>query len=394
MTQENKPKRPRKTGSLFLRGATFWVQFSAHGRVFRESAKTDKIREAERYLSKRLAEVHNGSFSNLKVERITVAELANDLLRDHRINGKKSIDTVEARWRLHLAPFFYATEQEDGTWANGMRAAQITSETIARYVDKRTEEGAEPATVNRELSLLKRALKLGAEATPPKVRFLPAIKMLKESNVRTGFLEDADYDRLAAECAKEGLWLRAMLACYYTFGWRKSEVLGMRVHQVDLPSRTIRLDVGTTKNSQGRTVKMTEEVFTLLSACVHGKAPQDRVFTRDNGKPVLDIRKVWRKVCIAAGVGELLLHDLRRSGARNLRRLGVGETVAMKIGGWRTASVFRRYDIVSESDLADAARRLDEKRLAQKAESSDTNLTQSRVDVDALVNVNQNARPN
>ena len=139
---------------------------------------------------------------------------------------------------------------------------------------------------------------------------------------------------------------------------------------------------------------MTDEIFTLLSACVHGKGSDDHVFTRDDGKPVLNFRKVWRKVCIAAGVGDLLLHDLRRTGARNLRRLGVGETVAMKIGGWKTASVFRRYDIVSEADLADAARRLDEKRLAQKAESSDTIQTQSRVNVGALVNVSKNARPN
>jgi len=44
----------------------------------------------------------------------------------------------------------------------------------------------------------------------------------------------------------------------------------------------------------------------------------------------------------------------------------------MKIGGWKTSLVFRRYDMSGESDIADAARRLEWKRLAQKAESSDT----------------------
>ena len=38
-----------------------------------------------------------------------------------------------------------------------------------------------------------------------------------------------------------------------------------------------------------------------------------------------------------------------------------GETVIMKIGGWKTASVFRRYDITTTEDLADAAARLDTK---------------------------------
>jgi hypothetical protein len=43
---------------------------------------------------------------------------------------------------------------------------------------------------------------------------------------------------------------------------------------------------------------------------------------------------------------------------RNLRRAGIPETVIMKIGGWRTRSVFERYAIVSRTDIADAMRKL------------------------------------
>jgi hypothetical protein len=41
--------------------------------------------------------------------------------------------------------------------------------------------------------------------------------------------------------------------------------------QLDLADGTIRLEVGMTKNGHGRTVKMTQEVYTLLQACVTGK---------------------------------------------------------------------------------------------------------------------------
>jgi len=55
----------------------------------------------------------------------------------------------------------------------------------------------------------------------------------------------------------------------------------------------------------------------------------------------------------------LLFHDLRRTAARNLRKAGVAEGVIMKIGGWRTRSVFERYAIISQADIAEAIGRLE-----------------------------------
>ncbi len=62
--------------------------------------------------------------------------------------------------------------------------------------------------------------------------------------------------------------------------------------------------------------------------------------------------------CTAAGFSGIVPHDLRRSAARNAVRSGVPEQVAMELGGWRTRSVFARYNVTSESDLADAVERV------------------------------------
>lgn len=107
---------------------------------------------------------------------------------------------------------------------------------------------------------------------------------------------------------------------------------------------------------------MTEEIYLWVSECVRGKGPDDFVFTWKDGRRIKDFRGLWEKVTAAASVPGLLVHDLRRSAVRNMIRRGIPEVVAMRISGHKTRSVFDRYNIVSETDLADAARRIEQGR--------------------------------
>ena len=76
------------------------------------------------------------------------------------------------------------------------------------------------------------------------------------------------------------------------------------------------------------------------------------------GERIQDPRKAWNAACVAAGHPGLLIHDLRRSAVRNMEQAGVPRSVAMKLTGHKTENVYRRYAIVSESDLQEAARRI------------------------------------
>ena len=134
----------------------------------------------------------------------------------------------------------------------------ITTDRIKGHIDCRINEGLANATINRELSALKRMFSLASECTPRKVREIPHIPMLKESNVRKGFFE---YDQFVA--VKEALpdYLKSLATLAYHIGWRKGEVLNLTWDKVDMKQRTIRLDPGETKNEEARNVYMNDDLF-------------------------------------------------------------------------------------------------------------------------------------
>ena len=358
--------RPRGTGCLFRyeHSRFWWMKYYIGKKMCYESTKTGKKREAENILAQRLAEVRTGQFFGPEWERALVDDLIADLINNYRLKGRRSLGDVSARWRKHLRPIFGA-----------MRASEVTTGLIEHYVEKRLEAGARPATVNREVAILRRMYSLALTTTPPKVNpnRVPRFVTLKEGRPRTGFVTREDFSKLRD--AYPDLWWKVLLTVSYTYGWRKGELLSLQVSEVDLADGTLRLNPGTTKNDEGRTVKLTKELRRILRSLIQGKDGTDYVFTRSDGHRVRDFRERWKIACRKAGLGNyvvkhkegkrtknykgLVFHDLRRSAVRNLIRAGVPEVVAMSITGHKTRAVFDRYNIVSEADLAEAAKRLE-----------------------------------
>jgi integrase len=174
-------------------------------------------------------------------------------------------------------------------------------------------------------------------------------------------------------------------------GWRKSAVLQLRWKNVDEAAGIVRIE--TTKSGEPRTLPYAA-LPVLKSLVEHRRELADAVqkergmvvtyvFNR-NGDPIRHFGRSWISACIKAGLGRevrepdkedakgnvvkkgrvverlafKIPHDYRRSAARNLSRAGVPERVIMQLCGWKTRSVFDRYRIVAERELAEGLAKL------------------------------------
>ncbi len=333
-----------KVGSIYRRNGSkfWWIQYFRNGKHYQESSKSEKKTVAKRLLDIREGEIAKGGPPGIIYDRVKLAELIELFLSDYRTNQRKSLERAIISANI-LKDFF-----------GDVRATQITTPEINRFIEEKLEEGYAPGSINRVLAALKRAFHLGHRSTPPKVQTIPYIPMLKESNVRKGFFEHAEFLELRKHLPDP---LNSIATFGYHTGWRKSEILGLKWEQVDLEVGTVRLNPGMTKNDDGRVIYMNAELLGEMQF-LHMNRKGPFVFHR-NGKPIRDFRESWDAACKSAGLDGRLFHDFRRTAVRNMVRSGISETIAMKLTGHKTRNVFDRYNIVSDKDLRDAAQKLD-----------------------------------
>src|SRR5205814_694084 len=99
--------------------------------------------------------------------------------------------------------------------------------------------------------------------------------------------------------------------------------------------------------------------------------PVYRSSLRGPDKDPRSFNKAFSTACRKAGCPGRYLHDFRRTAVRNLERAGVPRSVAMKLTGHKTESVYRRYAIVPKQDLVDGLKRLAEYRTALEMKPDD-----------------------
>ena len=342
---------------IYRRGERYWVQYWHDGQRFRESVLKatgeNTLKGARDLERKRLGELEAGTWVGPDERRIRLSDLRALLDADYRDKDRKSADRVARAWK-HLEVFF----------SGNPRAVHITTDRLHHYASTRREEGAAAATIRNELTALRRAFRVAVERQRLRPGSVPVFPALRVRNARDVFYTDAEVEAVRRELPVE---LRNLWTVAAWTGWRRNELFRLQWAEVDFRAGVVRLNVGTTKNDEGREVPF-DAVPELVAAF---QAQRD--YTRDverrtgrivahvfhrNGKPIKRMDVARQSACRRAGVlapdgRPKVLHDLRRTAARSLTRASVPRHVAMRILGLKTESMWRRYSIIETEDLRD-----------------------------------------
>jgi integrase len=356
-----------------VRQSTIWtIQYQdASGRTQTESSKASDKKKAQHLL--RLREGAAARRERIVVENLTVDDAAKLVVTDYEVNERKSLIDELGRIK-HLLTFF-----------SGMKLSQITTVTIKAYIKRRRSEERivsrertilnangtvtvvpevrrkpSNAQINRETTVLGRMFTLARQ--DDKIINRPHIPKLKEpAQPRKGFFEYGDFVKVRDHLDPD---MRNIAEFEYVTGWRiDTEVLPLLWRQVDFAAGEVRIDdPRSTKNEEARVFPFTEDLRRILKA--------QRKLTEAVDSPYVfchlagvragkrfsygGFYKAWKRAVRAAGVARVP-HDFRRTAIRNLERDGVPRSVAMAMVGQKTEEVYRRYAIVDEAMIREAA---------------------------------------
>jgi integrase len=287
--------------------------------------------------------------------------LMSDLFKRHLADMRRelcdwySIRTESNRIRKNLEPVFGSMD------ASAIRKADIT-----RYIDERLAAGAKPATINRELSALRRSLNLGVEQDLLIDSVVPNIKCLPENNVRKGFVERDVYSRMLQALPRH----QQMLWCFgYYLGIRKGELLKLRWdwllpywHEEEPIIKVPGFDEQgdrITKSGKPHTIPLYHpELRAFVEMALANRNLNCPYLFQFGGRELKYTHTAWESARVVAGAPKLIFHDTRRTAVRLMEQAGIPRAEAMQITGHLTESVYKRYDIASERGAIKAGRQL------------------------------------
>lgn len=313
--------------------------------------------EAEAALQDRQKEIREGRIHGVTPKPF--AEMVEEYLAYKWGKGKRTVDKDAERLTVHMVPFF----------GPDTKTTEITAQRIAQYeqhrataVNPRLKRTVVPATVNREVSILRCLLRLAKKWGY--VREVPTFELAKESKGRLRFLEREEIQRLLDACREsQNPYLHAIVTIAVHTGMRLGEILGLTWDRVDFSRGVIVLVQ--TKGGEPRDVPMSMAVHEALSALRQeratggGKPPSGLVFCKSNGTAWGQIRTAFTVALRKARITKFRFHDLRHTCASWLVMDGASLMEVKELLGHADLKMTLRYAHLAPERLREAVGRLD-----------------------------------
>jgi integrase len=148
----------------------------------------------------------------------------------------------------------------------------------------------------------------------------------------------------------------AMVQMLILTGQRRGEVVGMERAELDLEGRLWSLPKERTKNGRAHDVPLSPQAIALISniPCISGRF----VFSHNGKAPLNGFGKPKERFDALCGFSDWTLHDLRRTVASGMARLGVALPVIEKVLNHASGSfagivgVYQRHDFAGEKKAA------------------------------------------
>lgn len=209
-------------------------------------------------------------------------------------------------------------------WLTGYRASQARE--VAAKIVRDMKPAYKPATINRSLAALKKALSIAWELGMTEVNHGASVKSLPPNNKREVFLTPAQVLKLAEHCAEPvqaAIWI-----ALYT-GARRGEILAMQPEDVDKNILTIH--ARNTKTLRSRVIPIVKPLRPWLK---HLPLPY---------KNFEGLKTGFQRGRAAAGMEHVNFHDLRHSCASMLVASGADLYTVSKILGHAAITTTQRY---------------------------------------------------
>ncbi len=204
---------------VFRKNGAWRIDYCVNGRRHREKIGTHK-RLAEVILAKKRVQIIEGKYLDIvRDEKITFRNFANTFIETHAKVNKKSWESDVHRLKV-LNPFF-----------GDRYLYHVTTMDVEKYKAERIKT-VKPATVNRELALLKVIFNKAVHwGILNRVNPVQRVSKLKENNERLRFLSKEEILKLCEHCKGEML---ALVKFAVNTGMRRGEIMALTWGRIPL----------------------------------------------------------------------------------------------------------------------------------------------------------------